>query len=270
MLFSALDGAQDPNLAGRLGYPADAKLLIIHADDLGVAHSENLATFEALNRGAVSSASIMVPCPWLTEAADYARAHPDADLGVHLTLTSEWKTYRWGPVSPRDQVPSLLDPDGYFYRTAADVARHARVADVERELRAQVETALKMGIHPTHLDSHMGALFTTPALIAALVKVARAYHLPFLVGRFPRRPAGDLRIRRTHRRICRPGVCPRSAPGDGGLAEPLHSHRGDPPAGRLGIHCSRRLRRRRNASRYGGSHGFWQRLAGTRLAHRDQ
>jgi len=188
MLFSSFGGTQDPNLAQRLGYPADAKLLIIHADDLGVTHSENMATFEALNRGAVSSASIMVPCPWLMEAVDYAQAHPDADLGVHLTLTSEWKTYRWGPVSPRDQVPSLLNPQGYFYSTAAEAARHIRQEDAERELGAQVETALKMGIHPTHLDSHMGALFTKPALVAALVKVAREYNLPFLIGRFPDAP----------------------------------------------------------------------------------
>ena len=188
MLFSSFGGAQDPNLAQRLGYPDDAKLLIIHADDLGVTHSQNVATFEALNRGAVSSSSIMVPCPWLTEAVDYAQAHPNADLGVHLTLTSEWKTYRWGPVSPRDQVPSLLDPKGYFYSTAAEAVRHIRLEEAERELRAQVETVLKMGIHPTHLDSHMGVLFASPALVGALVKVAREYNLPFLMGRFPDAP----------------------------------------------------------------------------------
>ena len=188
MLFSSFGGAQDPNLAQRLGYPADAKLLIIHADDLGVTHSQNMATFEALNRVAVSSASIMVPCPWRTEAVDYAQAHPDADLGVHLTLTSEWKTYRWGPVSPRDQVLSLLDPQGYFYSTATEAARHIRPEEAEREIRAQVETLLKMEIHPTHLDSHMGVLFTKPALVGVLVKVAREYNLPFLIGRFPDAP----------------------------------------------------------------------------------
>jgi len=181
--------AQNQALLQRLGYPADAKLLIIHADDLAVAHSQDMASFEALDRGAVSSASIMVPCPWLTEVADYAKAHPEADLGLHLTLTSEWRTYRWGPVTPRDQVASLLDPHGYLYSDAGEAVRHIKPEEAEREVRAQVETALKMGIHPTHLDSHMGTLFTKPALMAVLVNVAHDYHLPFLVLKIPGMPA---------------------------------------------------------------------------------
>jgi hypothetical protein len=180
--------AQSQNLAQRLGYPADAKLLILHADDLAVAHSEDQASFEALNQGAVSSASIMVPCPWITEVADYAKAHPEADLGLHLTLTSEWKTYRWGPISSRDLVPSLLNPQGYLYSTTGDAARQIKPEDAEREVRAQVETALKMGIHPTHLDSHMGTLFTKPAMVAVLARVAHEYHLPFLMLKIPGTP----------------------------------------------------------------------------------
>ena len=188
MAFSLPAGAQNQTLAQRLGYPADAKLLIIHADDLALAHSQDMASFEALNRGAVSSASVMVPCPWLTEVADYAKAHPDADLGLHLTLTSEWKTYKWAPIAPRDQIPSLLDPQGYLYSDTGEAVRQIKPEEAEREVRAQVETALKMGIRPTHLDSHMGTLFTKPALVAVLVNVAHEYHLPFLMLKIPGTP----------------------------------------------------------------------------------
>jgi predicted glycoside hydrolase/deacetylase ChbG (UPF0249 family) len=180
ILFSTLAHAQMKNIAERLGYPADAKLLIIHADDLAVAHSVDRASFAALDEKAVSSASVMAPCPWLTEVAAYAREHPDADLGLHLTLTSEWKTYKWGPVAPRDQVPSLLDPDGYFWADVPPVVQKARPEEVEREIRAQIERAQEMGIHLTHLDMHMGTLAARPEFYAALVKVAHEYHLPFL------------------------------------------------------------------------------------------
>ena len=126
MAFPIAGEAQQKNIAERLGYPADSKLVILHADDLAVAHSVDMASFPALDQKAVSSASVMVPCPWLTEVAAYAKAHPDADIGLHLTLTSEWKTYRWGPVAPKDQVASLLDPDGYFYPDVEPVARTPR------------------------------------------------------------------------------------------------------------------------------------------------
>lgn len=175
--------AQTKSIAERLGYPAGSKLLILHADDLGVAHSEDVASLDALDRGAITSASIMIPTPWVTEVAAYAKSHPNADLGLHLTLTSEWETYRWGSIESRDKVPSLLDSTGTFPNDESIVAAKANPAEVERELRAQVERALVLGIHPTHLDSHMGALFTKPELIAAYVKVAHDYHLPFLAVR---------------------------------------------------------------------------------------
>lgn len=180
ILFASTLPAQTRSIAERLGYPAGSKLLILHADDLGVAHSEDSASFDALDRGAVSSASVMIPTPWVAEVAAYARTHPNADLGLHLTLTSEWQTYRWGSVEARDKVPSLLDSAGTFPNDEAIVAKMAKPADVDRELRAQVERALALGIRPTHLDSHMGSLFTTPELIATYVKVAHDYHLPFL------------------------------------------------------------------------------------------
>lgn len=177
-LLSSL--AQSQSLAERLGHPANSKLLILHADDLAVAHSQDAASFAALDQGAVTSASIMVPCPWLTEVADYAKSHPDADLGLHLTLTSEWKTYRWGPVESKDKVPSVLDPSGYLWPETGPAVQHLKADEVELELRAQIERAIAFGIHPTHLDSHMGVLFARPDLFAVYVKLAHEYKLPFL------------------------------------------------------------------------------------------
>lgn len=180
--------AQTKTVAERLGYPADAKLLIIHADDLAIAHSEDAASLEALDKGYVTSASIIVPGPWLTEVANYAKAHPDADLGLHLALTSEWKTFRWGSVESKDKVPSLLDPAGALWPLTEDVAKKAMPQEVEREYRAQVQRALAVGIHPTHLDTHMGSALATPEIVAVYVKIAREFHLPILAPRIPGDP----------------------------------------------------------------------------------
>lgn len=181
--------AQNKTVAERLGYPADSKLLIVHADDLAIAHSEDAASFDALEKNAVTSASIIVPGPWLTEVAAYARAHPDADLGLHLALTSEWKTYRWGSVESKDKVPSLFDPSGYLWPETLPALHNIKPEEAEREIRAQVERAVALGIHPTHLDSHMGVLFSSPELFAVYVKVAHEYKLPFLAVRIPNAPA---------------------------------------------------------------------------------
>src|SRR5712664_4158041 len=189
LIVAASTGAQTKTVAERLGYAADAKLLIVHADDLAVAHSVDAASFDALNKNAVTSASIMVPCPWLTEVASYAKDHPDADLGLHLTLTSEWKTYRWGPLESRDKVPSLYDLSGYLWPETAPAATNEKSQEAEREIRAQIERAIALGIHPTHLDSHMGVLFSTPELFAVYIKVAHEYKLPFLAVRIPNAPA---------------------------------------------------------------------------------
>lgn len=188
LLLAANVLGQSPNIAERLGYRRDAKLLIIHADDLAVAHSEDLASFDALDHKAVTSASIMVPCPWLGEVADYAKSHPDADLGLHLTLTSEWKTYRWGPVESKEKVPSLVDPSGYLWSDTPRAVHELKVDEVEREIRAQIERARTRGIHPTHLDSHMATLFSRPDLFAVYVKVAHEYKLPFLAFIAPSAP----------------------------------------------------------------------------------
>jgi hypothetical protein len=185
--------AQTTTAAERLGYPADTKLLIIHADDLAVSHSQDRASFAALDRREASAASIMVPCPWLTEVAAYAQAHPDADLGLHLTLTSEWRNYRWGPLASRNEVPGLLGPDGNLWPDVPFVTKHATAAEIEKEIRAQIEQAMKVGIRPTHLDSHMGTLFAA-AYFPVYVKVAREYGLPFLAMRTPGAAASMLAL----------------------------------------------------------------------------
>ncbi len=175
--------AQQSTLAERLGYPKDAKLLIVHADDLGMAHSVNAATIKAFESGLVNSGSIMVPCPWFSEIATYARANPQADLGLHLTLTSEWTTFRWGPVTPKDRVSSLLDKNGYFHLTETEAAAKADPKEVETEIRAQIDRARAFGIQPTHLDSHMGTLYQNKALFEVFLKVAREYKLPVRVAK---------------------------------------------------------------------------------------
>jgi len=170
-------------LADKLGYPEGARLLIVHADDLGMAHSVNAASFKALTEGHVNSASIMMPTPWVAEVAAFAKTHPEADLGLHLTLTSEWTNYRWGPMG-RDSVSSLLDEDNYLHGLCHELAETATAEEVELELRRQVEQAIRLGINPTHLDSHMGCLvWTTDSFFQAYLKVAREFDLPPLVDR---------------------------------------------------------------------------------------
>jgi hypothetical protein len=171
------------NVQQRLGYPASARLLIIHADDFGMAHSVNRAIFEALENGWVTSSSILVPCPWLPEVAHWAQSHQQADLGIHLALNSEWTALRWGPVSSRDKIPSLLDAQGYFPLLETQVAQQDKPSEVETELRAQIDRARSMGIPLSHLDTHMGALLGTPQLIETYRKVARDYGLPIPLKR---------------------------------------------------------------------------------------
>jgi predicted glycoside hydrolase/deacetylase ChbG (UPF0249 family) len=180
---SALAQENTKTLQEKLGYPRDAKLLIVHADDLGATHSVNAASIKAIESGSINSASLMVPCPWFPEIADYAKSHPDADFGLHLTLTSERVYYRWGSVAPRDKVPSLVDTNGYFHH---DWSPDTRIdpKDVETEIRAQLARALAMGVKPTHLDSHQNRLFqTNKELFAALLRVAHENNLPVLIPR---------------------------------------------------------------------------------------
>jgi predicted glycoside hydrolase/deacetylase ChbG (UPF0249 family) len=175
--------ANGKSLAEKLGYSRDSKLLIVHADDVGVTHSVNAATIKALDTGLVNSASIMVPCPWFPEIADYSKSHPDVDFGLHLTLTSERVYYRWGPVAPKDKVPSLVDENGYFHHDWS-AATKINPREVELELRAQIDRAYAMGIRPTHLDSHQYRLYENGKdLFEVVLRVAHDYKLPVFLAR---------------------------------------------------------------------------------------
>ncbi len=170
-----------PSLAESLGYEKDAKLLIMHADDLGVAQGVNAASIAALEKSAVSSASIMVPCPWYNDLAAYASEHPEYCWGIHLTLTSEWKYYKWSGVSASSEIPSLINDQGYMYDNVQDVVTHAKLEDVKKELRAQIDKAIASGINLSHLDSHMGVLFSTPELLRLYVELGNEYQLPVMI-----------------------------------------------------------------------------------------
>jgi predicted glycoside hydrolase/deacetylase ChbG (UPF0249 family) len=183
VIFGHPRGTSAQTLADRLGYAPGTKLVIIHADDLGETHAVNAAAIKSLEAGSINSASMMVPCPWFPEIADYAKSHPAADFGLHLTVTSERVYYRWGPTAPADKVPSLLDQNGYFHRDW-EQNQHINAQEAEIELRAQVERALAMGVHPTHLDSHQYRLIINGKdLFEAMLRVAHDYKLPVFVTR---------------------------------------------------------------------------------------
>ncbi|HLH09247.1 MAG TPA: polysaccharide deacetylase family protein [Terriglobales bacterium] len=182
VISSALVSAQSQkSVAERLGYPANSRLLVIHADDLGMMHTVNTAIEEALEKGWVTSASIMVPCPWFPEVAEWAKAHPNADLGIHITLNADWTTYRWRPVSGQGKGSSLLDKTGYLPLLTEYVDSHAKMSDVETEARAQIDQAQAAGIRPSHLDPHMGTIASTADLLGVYVGLGNHYKLPVLL-----------------------------------------------------------------------------------------
>lgn len=171
----------NPVLA-QLGYPPGARLVIFHADDVGMCHGSNRAFLDLLDAGIVKCGSIMAPCPWTPEILDYCALHPEIDVGVHLTLNSEWSGYRWGPVASRAAATGLVDARGHFWPQPAQTLATLQVEAAIDELRAQIELVRASGVAFTHLDAHMGAAMH-PGLFAAYVELGFAYKAPVFVVR---------------------------------------------------------------------------------------
>jgi chitin disaccharide deacetylase len=186
VLFASETPSAEPTYAERLGWPQGSKVVIFHVDDAGMSHDSNVGAIEAIEKGAATSMSIMFPCPWATEIAKYVKQHPEVDAGVHLTLTSEWRDYRWGPVAGMKQVPGLVDQDGCLWRDVLSVMRAAKADEVESEIRAQLERCRMMGLRPTHLDTHMGTVFANPAFLQRYVNIAIETGIPIML------PAGHM------------------------------------------------------------------------------
>ena len=169
----------------RMGYAPDDRVLILHIDDMGFCHAANAASLACLTEGSATCASILVNGPWFQEAAQMAKANPQLDLGVHLTLTAEYPTYRWPALSSRDPETGLLDADGYLWATREDAVRHVTVAAAEGEMRAQIDGALAAGIDVTHIDTHMGSV-VHPKFLGSYLRLAREYNVPAFLPRITR------------------------------------------------------------------------------------
>jgi predicted glycoside hydrolase/deacetylase ChbG (UPF0249 family) len=166
----------------RLGLPEDARVVILHADDVGMGRGANRAFLELSRAGRLDCGSVMVPCPWFPEIAREAREDPTLDLGVHLTLTSEWRVYRWGPIAVRSPSSGLVDADGYFHHDCILLRAAMDPVAAAEEMQAQLERALAAGIDVTHIDTHMGAALV-PELLPATLNLARKHDLPLLLPR---------------------------------------------------------------------------------------
>jgi predicted glycoside hydrolase/deacetylase ChbG (UPF0249 family) len=179
-LVSASGAAQqDMTYAEKLGWPKGTRALILHVDDVGMSYDTEVGTIEAIEKGIANSLSVMMPTPWVPHAVEWIKTSR-ADAGLHLTLTSEWKSYRWGPLAGKPAVPGLVDPQGALWPNVASVVKNATADEVEREIRAQLDRARTMGFEPTHLDSHMGTLFATEAFRERYIKIGIEQQIPVM------------------------------------------------------------------------------------------
>lgn len=172
---------QEITYAEKLGYKKGDRVLILHVDDAGMSYDSNDGTIQALEKGIANSVSVMMPCPWVPGFVKYLKQHPQVDAGLHLTLTSEWENYRWGPISGVVATPTLTDTEGALWPGVAEVVQNAKPDEVELEIRSQLARARKMGFEPTHLDSHMGTLFASPAFLERYIKVGVENRIPVML-----------------------------------------------------------------------------------------
>lgn len=172
--------AQDTTYAERLGYPKNARVIILHMDDAGMSLSSDRGIEKVFENGVANSTSVMMPCAWVPQIVRYINGHPGIDAGLHLTLTSEWKDYRWVPLAGASVVPGLIDSTGSLWKDVADVVKHASAEEVDKEIRAQLARALQMGFHPTHLDSHMGTLFASPPFLEKYIQLGIEMQIPIM------------------------------------------------------------------------------------------
>lgn len=173
--------AQEQTYAEKLGFPKDAKVLILHVDDVGMSWDSNQGAIQAMEKGVATSASVMMPCPWVPGFVHHLKENPSLDVGLHLTLTSEWDDYRWGPLAGKPKVPGLVDAEGAMWGSVADVVKNATATEVEMEILAQLDRAHAMGFEPTHIDSHMGTLFASPEFLQRYVKMGVDYKIPVML-----------------------------------------------------------------------------------------
>lgn len=181
LIFSLNVSCQIDNIAEKLGYNKDAKLLIIHGDDIGVSHSVNIASFDGYKNNAINSGSAMIPSPWIKEVAAFHKKNPNYDIGLHLTLTAEWKNYKWDGVSSSNEITSLLNTDFEFYDNTRDVNKNADPEEVRKELQAQIDFSRQIGLNPTHIDTHMGALAVNKKLWRVYIEVGHKNKLVSMV-----------------------------------------------------------------------------------------
>jgi hypothetical protein len=174
-------GQAKPTFAERLGFEKGDRVLILHMDDGGMSFDSDIGIEQVLEHGAARSLSVMMPCPWVPHMVHYLKAHPGTDAGLHLTLTSEWRDYRWGPLAGVSVVPGLVDAEGAMWPSVNAVANRAAPDEVDREIRAQFDRAERMGFHPTHLDSHMGTLFARPEFLERYIRLGMDNLIPVML-----------------------------------------------------------------------------------------